>query len=255
MKLNVLVDYQVDFVNGALGFQTAKYLDRLILAWMQKAIANGEPVIVTLDTHSPSYLETREGKLLPVEHCIKGTNGHKLYGKTGEFLMANRDKVRFLEKKSFGVSPADMEILRAGYLGVTEVEFGGLDGCICVLSNLVTFQSAYPEARMVLNAALVDSSNRMALCEMFDVARMLQVDIRNAPRYTVALGHKDGAMAIEGFQTGDLREALLYAGSLHRVHKLPAYVLMYRGGDEPLVKLTPQQLLCYEVTSVGEKED
>ena len=68
MKALVVVDYQVDFVNGALGFEGAELLEPVIVEKIEKTRAEGGKIIFTLDTHYENYLETAEGKKLPVPH-------------------------------------------------------------------------------------------------------------------------------------------------------------------------------------------
>ena len=75
-----VIDYQNDFVDGALGFPGAEALDAGIAAKV-RAYGPGH-VLFTRDTHFDNYLGTREGRLLPVPHCLKGTHGWELYGET-----------------------------------------------------------------------------------------------------------------------------------------------------------------------------
>ncbi|MDU5922401.1 MAG: isochorismatase family protein, partial [Finegoldia magna] len=85
-KLLIVVDFQNDFVDGALGFDGADKLEDRICERIKKAREDNEQIIFTFDTHEENYLNTQEGKFLPVEHCIKGSNGHKLYGKVAELV-------------------------------------------------------------------------------------------------------------------------------------------------------------------------
>ena len=71
MKALVVVDYQKDFVDGALGFPGAEKLEPVILDKIADCRRNGGQVIFTLDTHGEDYLSTAEGKKLPVIHCVK----------------------------------------------------------------------------------------------------------------------------------------------------------------------------------------
>ena len=89
-KLLVVVDYQKDFVDGALGFSGAEGLEKPILERIESYVVAGDEVIYTLDTHLTNYLETTEGKHLPVEHCILETEGHGLYGGLKEALKEKR---------------------------------------------------------------------------------------------------------------------------------------------------------------------
>ena len=79
-----VIDYQNDFVDGALGFPGAEMLDAKIAAKIRE-YGKGR-VLFTRDTHFENYLDTREGKKLPVKHCIKGTFGWEVYGETAEAL-------------------------------------------------------------------------------------------------------------------------------------------------------------------------
>jgi nicotinamidase-related amidase len=83
-KILIVVDMQNDFVDGALGSKEAEAIvDKVV-----KKIENFEgEIIVTFDTHQDNYLETREGKYLPVLHCIEGTDGHKLNKKVEDALV------------------------------------------------------------------------------------------------------------------------------------------------------------------------
>ena len=78
MKLLVVVDMQKDFVDGALGTPEAQAIVENVVKKVKKAKEAGDQIIFTMDTHESNYLETAEGKNLPVEHCIRETAGWKL---------------------------------------------------------------------------------------------------------------------------------------------------------------------------------
>ena len=105
-KLLVVVDYQNDFVNGALGFVKAETLEKGICNKIEEYLNRGDKVIFTYDTHFENYLHTREGKKLPVKHCIIDTEGHDLYGELKKFK--DVENTLHYNKKSFGLSPEDM---------------------------------------------------------------------------------------------------------------------------------------------------
>ena len=106
MKALVVVDYQVDFVDGALGFPGAEKLEQIILDKIANCRSTGGQVIFTLDTHGEDYLSTAEGRKLPVPHCIKGTPGHALYGRVAEAVkpddIVSPHSVRWSLPTSFG---------------------------------------------------------------------------------------------------------------------------------------------------------
>ena len=76
MKILIVVDMQKDFISGPLGTAEA----RAIVPYVAEKAKNTprENLFVTLDTHQPNYMETNEGRHLPVPHCIEGTEGHAL---------------------------------------------------------------------------------------------------------------------------------------------------------------------------------
>lgn len=102
-----VIDYQNDFVDGALGFPGAEQLDEGI-AEKIRSYAPGH-VIFTRDTHQEIYLETREGKLLPVKHCVQGSHGWALYGKTAQALADCGAKG--IDKPAFGIDCGDPTVL------------------------------------------------------------------------------------------------------------------------------------------------
>ena len=172
----VVVDYQNDFVDGVLGFDTAKNLDGGITRQIRKALANGDTVVCTYDTHDPAYLDTREGKHLPVPHCIYGTEGWELYGETRSVVEENKDKVIVLRKKDcFGVDPRQM----LDALPDEEPEiitFVGVVTNMCVISNVCTFQARYPNAQIRVLTDLVDSFDPARHIEAIKVMKSMQVE-------------------------------------------------------------------------------
>ena len=134
-KLLVVVDYQKDFVDGALGFETAEQLDQVIANKIEEYLKSGQDVIFTKDTHYTNYLTTREGKHLPIEHCIIDSEGHNLYGKVAGY---EKQAKKVFNKTSFGSIDLAKFISRSDY---KEVEFCGLVSNICVLSNIIMTQT------------------------------------------------------------------------------------------------------------------
>ena len=90
-RLLLVVDYQKDFVDGALGFPGAEALDGPIAAKIAACRAAGDDVAFTLDTHGPDYLDTQEGRKLPVPHCLLNSEGWQLYGQTGQAMERSRE--------------------------------------------------------------------------------------------------------------------------------------------------------------------
>ena len=171
-KLLVVVDYQNDFVDGALGFDGAEKLDEKIAARIREYGPGN--VIFTRDTHTEDYLNTREGKNLPVVHCIKGTHGHDIYGETKKAL-EEVGAIGF-DKEAFGLKIND-EIRNTLPWEVDEIELVGLVSNICVISNAVIFQTEYPNAQLVVNSELTSSFDPKLNKAVLDVLQGLQVKV------------------------------------------------------------------------------
>ena len=146
-SLLLVIDYQNDFVDGALGFPGAERLDGPIAAKISAYRSAGDTVAFTLDTHGENYLQTLEGRNLPVPHCLRGTPGWMLYGETGK---ARRPEDPVIEKPAFPSLELGTWLREKGY---DRVELVGLVSYICVLSNAVVAKAALPEAAIVVDAA------------------------------------------------------------------------------------------------------
>lgn len=176
-KILIVVDYQNDFVDGALGFDGAAALDSGIAARV-RSYGRGR-VFFTRDTHSADYLATREGKNLPVAHCIEGTRGWEIFGETAAAL-EEVGAVGF-NKRSFGLDITP-EIAAKLPESVGEIELCGLVSGICVISNAVIFQTRYPEATVTVDARLTAAPDPILHEKTLDVLEGLQVKILNRQR-------------------------------------------------------------------------
>lgn len=177
-KLLVVIDYQKDFVNGTLGFEKAIHLENGIYNKVKKYLDENNKVLFTYDTHLDDYLDTREGKKLPVVHCIKETEGHELYGKLKEFSKIT-NTIHY-EKYGFGMAPSDM-IKLSNEIGndINEIEIVGVVTNICVISNVVMFQSQFRNAEIVVDGSLCASFNESLHEKTLDVIEGLQGKVVN----------------------------------------------------------------------------
>jgi nicotinamidase/pyrazinamidase len=177
-KLLVVVDYQNDFVNGTLGFEKAKTLEQPIYDKITRYLQAGNKVLFTYDTHCEEYLQTREGKNLPVMHCIKDTHGHKLYGKINDFI--NFENTLHYKKEGFGIAPEDMlQLASEAGADITEIEIIGVVTNICVISNMVMLQAQYRDADIIVDASLCASFDDSLHEKALDVMEGLQGKIIN----------------------------------------------------------------------------
>ena len=170
-----VIDYQNDFVDGALGFSGAELLDEKIAAKV-RAYGKGH-VLFTRDTHFENYLTTREGKNLPVEHCIKGSHGWRLYGETAKAL--EEVSAAAIDKLVFGMDVSDPAVAAVLPESADEIELVGLVSNICVVSNAVVLQSKYPEATILVDAACTDSFDKDLHEKVLDVLSGFQVKVIN----------------------------------------------------------------------------
>jgi nicotinamidase-related amidase len=150
-KLLIVVDYQNDFVTGSLGFPKAEMLEELICRKIALYRNAGNDIVFTLDTHGGDYLETMEGKKLPVPHCSRSTEGWQLYGKVAA-LKAPKDVV--FEKPTFGSAGLMAYLMDHDY---DSIELCGLVTNMCVLANAVIVKTARPDADIIIDASCTAS--------------------------------------------------------------------------------------------------
>ena len=168
-----VIDYQKDFVDGALGFPGAETLDAGIAAKV-RAYGQGH-VLFTRDTHFENYLDTREGRLLPVTHCIKGTPGWELYGETARAVA--EVNAPGIDKLVFGMDVTDPATAAVLPPQADETELVGLGSNICVISNACVLQARYPEARIIVDAQLTASMDPVMHEKVLDVLEGFQVKV------------------------------------------------------------------------------
>ena len=168
-----VIDYQKDFVDGALGFPGAEKLDEKIAAKVRE-YGKGR-VFFTRDTHFENYLETREGKNLPAVHCIKGSEGWQVYGETAKALA--EVEAPGIDKLVFGMDVTDPATAAILPETADEIELVGLVSTICVVSNAVVLQSKYPEATIIVDAACTDSFDKSLHEKVLDVLSGFQVKV------------------------------------------------------------------------------
>lgn len=169
----VVVDFQTDFVDGSLGFEQAPSLERAICAKINAYHEQNQTVIFTFDTHSENYLQTQEGKKLPVMHCLKDSPGWKLYGHAADLC---RPGDILIEKPGFGSLELAEYLRRVGF---DRIELVGLVSNICVISNAVLAKAALPEAEIIVDAACTGSADPSLHEKALDVMEGLQISVKN----------------------------------------------------------------------------
>lgn len=160
----IVVDMQKDFIDAALGTKEAVAIVDNVRKKIAEYEANGDQIIFTRDTHQTDYLNTNEGKYLPVEHCIEGTDGWQLYEG-----MEAKDAI-YINKPTFGY-------LNWAEYNFEEVELVGLCTDICVVSNALIIKATFPEIKVSVDASccagVTPESHAAALTTM----KMCQVEV------------------------------------------------------------------------------
>lgn len=172
-KILVIVDMQNDFIDGSLGTQEAK---QIVPAVVKKITDfDGDKIFVTFDTHKEDYLNTLEGKKLPVPHCVEGTEGHEL----NEQVFKALDGKNFVKvfKETFGCFDI-VNSLKASCNGEElEIELVGLCTDICVASNAIILRAGFPNSKITVDssccAGVTIQSHEAALVTM----QSCQIDI------------------------------------------------------------------------------
>ncbi len=167
-KLLVVVDMQKDFIDGSLGTKEAEAIVPNVQKKIEEYVNAGQEVVFTLDTHFEDYLDTQEGRKLPVRHCIRGTDGWRLWEKLEGF-----EGKRF-EKGTFGSVECGDYAAHGGY---DIVELVGLCTDICVISNAMVIKAMAPELTVQVDerccAGVTPESHKNAL----EAMKMCQIEI------------------------------------------------------------------------------
>lgn len=172
-KALIIVDMQKDFVTGALGTKEAQAMLPRLLKKLDAIVAEGAiDLIFTQDTHSDNYLDTQEGRNLPITHCIKKSDGWQIVPELQKFTQRAK---AVIEKKAFG-STRLPSLLKQYEV----VEFAGVCTDICIISNALLIKAFYPEQRVQIDAACCAGSTPEAHQKALDVMANCQCKIINA---------------------------------------------------------------------------
>ena len=157
-KILIVVDMQYDFITGPLGTKEAQAIVPIVADAIRKRASEDTVVIFTKDTHSENYMDTLEGKNLPVPHCIKGTKGNSIVDEVFEaysckafrdpwevYPLATTNPLR-VEKPTFG-SVELQNVLATMHENeeIEEITLMGLCTGICVMSNAILAKATLPE--------------------------------------------------------------------------------------------------------------
>lgn len=174
----VVVDMQNDFIDGALSNSAAQ----AIVDKIAKLVSKWEGLIVlTRDTHFDDYLETMEGKHLPVPHCLHKTNGWEVHPKIVAAVKNNRKaRLVYLDKTSFGASNSLSATFNGHYgVGVApkEIHFCGTCTDICVISNVLPMKALYQEVPIYVHENLCAGLTPEKHAAAIEVMKSCQVEV------------------------------------------------------------------------------
>ena len=143
MKYLIVVDMQVDFISGSLGSNLAK---AIVLNVVEKVKSFDGKVIFTKDTHFEDYMNTQEGRNLPVPHCIKDSDGWQICDELKPYADIVIDKLTF--------GSIDLpNLIKSFGEPIEKIELCGLCTDICVISNAIVLKAAFPETLIAVDSS------------------------------------------------------------------------------------------------------
>lgn len=171
-KILIVVDMQKDFIDGSLGTPEAEAIVEPVIAKIKAYPA--EDVYATRDTHPENYLETQEGRHLPVPHCVAGTSGWQLHPKIEGLVPADH----VIDKPTFGSLNLMNAMVVARAQGEIEIELVGLCTDICVVSNALLIKAALPEVPIAVDARCCAGVTPAKHAAALETMTSCQIDIR-----------------------------------------------------------------------------
>ena len=170
MKVLIVVDMQKDFIDGALGTREA---EAIVPAVVKKMKEFDGLILATRDTHDADYLDTQEGKKLPVAHCIRNTAGWELHPEIAGLL-----KEAPIDKPSFGsIALGERLYVLSKKEKIEEITLVGLCTDICVISNAMILKAYLPEVPVLVDAACCAGVTPESHGQALEAMRMCQIQI------------------------------------------------------------------------------
>ncbi len=163
-KTLIVVDMQNDFITGSLGTKEAQDIVQKVKNKIAEYQKRGDEIIFTRDTHQTDYLNTPEGKKLPVEHCIEGTVGWQI----AEGLEV--DEAVYIDKPTFGWTHWNDRTFE-------EIEMVGLCTDICVVSNALILKATFPEVEITVDASCCAGVTPATHNAALETMKMCQINV------------------------------------------------------------------------------
>lgn len=172
-SLLFVIDMQNDFIDGALGTKEAQAIVPNVLKRIQEF--DGD-VVFTRDTHKENYLETQEGRHLPVPHCMDGTDGWQLHPELHKYAEEHERPV--IDKFTFGSKDLPIFIKLHYPQGVESIELIGLCTDICVISNAMVLKTFFPEIPISVTASCCAGVTPESHQNALEAMKMCQISIK-----------------------------------------------------------------------------
>ncbi len=171
-KVLVVIDCQNDFIDAALGTKEAAAAVDAVVKKIETYPR--EDVFATRDTHEPNYMESREGRFLPVVHCVKGTSGWEI----NDRVKAALGDARIIDKPTFG-SEELVNTIKKRYAGEDiAIELIGFCTDICVISNALMLKAAFYESDITVDSACCAGVTPKLHEEALDVMKSCQIVVK-----------------------------------------------------------------------------
>lgn len=170
-KLLIVIDMQNDFIDGSLGTSKAQKTVPIVKEKIETYKQNGDDIIFTRDTHGSDYLQTQEGRKLPIEHCIAGTTGHEISP------LLDTSGCEIIDKPSFGSLTLAQRVAEKADL-YSEIELCGLCTDICVVSNALLLKVQLPEKNITVDASCCAGTTPEGHAAALKTMQACQIDIK-----------------------------------------------------------------------------
>ncbi len=172
-KLLIVIDMQNDFIDAALGTKEAEAIVEAVKEKIRSFPA--ENVIATMDTHEENYMQTQEGKYLPVPHCIRGSEGWQIRSDIAALLTG----AKIYEKPTFGSTALAADLKEMSEKEEIEIELVGLCTDICVVSNALLIKAMMPEVKISVDASCCAGVTPEKHLAALETMRSCQIQILN----------------------------------------------------------------------------
>ena len=172
-RILIVIDMQNDFIDAALGTKEAV----AIVAAVKDKIRSypAADVIATMDTHGENYMQTQEGKYLPVPHCIRETEGWQIRPDIADLLT----EAKIYEKPTFGSTALAADLRDLSEKEEIEIELIGLCTDICVVSNALLLKAVMPEVKISVDASCCAGVTPEKHLAALETMRSCQIQVIN----------------------------------------------------------------------------